>query len=47
MIENNLKKAKLNHKITPIDLLQKFSKGYNLEIEDKNIITEVPKKSKN
>ena len=45
-IENRLKKAKLNHKITPIDLLQKFSKVYNLKIEDKNIITEVPKKVK-
>jgi len=45
-IEKMLKIAKLNHKITPIDLLQKFSKVYNLKIEDKNIITEVPKKVK-
>ncbi|MBW6461788.1 MAG: transposase [DPANN group archaeon] len=45
-IEKMLKTAKLNHKITPIDLLQKFGKVYNLKIEDKNIITEVPKKVK-
>ena len=45
-IEKMLKIAKLNHKITPIDLLQKFGKVYNLKVEDKNIITEVPKKVK-
>ena len=43
-LEQLLKKAKLNHKITPIDLLYKYSKVYHFEIGGCGMITEVPKK---
>ncbi|MCW3133044.1 MAG: hypothetical protein N2V78_01770 [Methanophagales archaeon] len=39
-----MKKAELNHKFTPIDLLFKYSKVYHLEIRGRGMITEVPKK---
>jgi transposase len=38
-----LKKAKLNHKLTPIDLLCKYSKVYHFEMGERGMITEVPK----
>ncbi len=43
-LEQLLKKAKLNHKITPIDLLFKYSKVYHLEMRERGMIAEVPKK---
>jgi transposase len=43
-LEQFLKKAKLNHKFTPIDLLCKYSKVYHLEMRGRGMITEVPKK---
>ncbi|RZN44227.1 MAG: hypothetical protein EFT35_00230 [Methanophagales archaeon ANME-1-THS] len=42
-LEQLLKKAKLNHKITPIDLLYNYSKVYHLEMDGRGMITEVPK----
>lgn len=43
-IENLLKKAGLNRKITPIDLLHKYSRVYHIDLKDGGLITEVPKK---
>ena len=43
-IENMLKSAGLNRKITPIDLLHKFSRVYHIDLKEKDLITEVPKK---
>ncbi len=43
-LEQLLKKAKLNHKFTPIDLLFKYGKVYHLEMSGRGMITEVPKK---
>ena len=43
-MENLLKKAELNHKITPIDLLHKYSRIYHIDFEEGGVITEVPKK---
>jgi Transposase len=43
-LEQLLKKAELNHKLTPIDLLFKYSKVYHLEMRGRGMITEVPKK---
>jgi len=43
-LEQLLKKAKLNHKISPIDLLYKYSKVYHFEMGGRGMITEVPKK---
>jgi transposase len=43
-LEQLLKKAELNHKFTPIDLLFKYSKVYHLEMRGRRMITEVPKK---
>jgi len=43
-LEQLLKKAKLNHKFTSIDLLFKYSKVYHLEMRGRGMITEVPKK---
>lgn len=45
-LEQQLKKAKLNRKLSPIDLLQKYSKVYHIETKKSSIITEVPKKVK-
>ncbi len=43
-LEQLLKKAELNHKFTPIDLLFEYSKVYHLEMRGRDTITEVPKK---
>ena len=39
-----LKKAEINDKFSPNDILLKFSKVKNVEFTERNIITEVPKK---
>ena len=39
-----LKKAEINDKFSPNDILLKFSKVKNVDFIEKNIITEVPKK---
>jgi len=43
-LEQLLKKAKLNYKITPVDLLFKYGKVYYVNLKDHSMITEVPKK---
>ena len=43
-LEQLLKRAELNHKFTPIDLLFKYSKVYHVNLKDHSMITEVPKK---
>ncbi len=43
-IENLLKKAGLNSKITPIDLLHKYGRVYHIDLKEADLITEVPKK---
>ncbi|RZN42145.1 MAG: hypothetical protein EFT35_02035 [Methanophagales archaeon ANME-1-THS] len=43
-LELLLKKAELNHKFTPIDLLYKYSKVYHFEMGGRGMISEVPKK---
>ncbi len=43
-IENLLKKAGLNRKITPIDLLHKYSRVYHIDLKEGGLVTEVPKK---
>lgn len=43
-IENLLKKAGLNNKITPIDLLHKYGRVYHIDLKEGGLITEVPKK---
>jgi Transposase len=43
-LEQLLTKAKLSHKITPIDLLFNYGKVYHLEMDGCGMITEVPKK---
>ena len=43
-LEQLLKKAKLDHKFTPIDLLFNYGKVYHVDLRDRNMITEVPKK---
>ncbi|NQE06220.1 hypothetical protein C5S32_10160 [ANME-1 cluster archaeon GoMg1] len=43
-LEQILKKAELNHKFTPIDLLFKYSKVYHVNLKDHSMISEVPKK---
>ncbi len=43
-IENLLKKAGLNRKMAPIDLLLNYSKVYHVDLEEEGLITEVPKK---
>jgi len=44
IIENLLKKAGLNSKMTPIDLLHKYGGVYHIDLKEENLITEVPKK---
>jgi hypothetical protein len=39
-----LTRAKLSHKITPIDLLFNYGKVYHLEMGGRGMIAEVPKK---
>ena len=43
-IENLLKKADLNRKMTPTDLLHKYSRIYHIDLKEGGLITEVPKK---
>jgi transposase len=43
-LEQILKKGELNRKMTPIDLLFKYGKVYHVDLEDRSMITEVPKK---
>jgi hypothetical protein len=43
-LENMLKKAKINRKMSPMDLMLQYSKVYHIEIGDRTIISEVPKK---
>ena len=43
-IENLLKKARLNRKMTPIDLLLNYSRVYHIDLKEEGLITEVPKK---
>jgi len=43
-LELLLKKAELNYKFTPIDLLYKYSKVYHFEMVGRGMISEVPKK---
>ncbi|MDQ1255238.1 MAG: hypothetical protein QG646_4517 [Euryarchaeota archaeon] len=41
-----LKKADINDKFSPTDILLKFRKVKNIDFSERNIITEVPKKVK-
>ena len=43
-LEAMLKKAELNRKMSPMDLLLQYSKVYHMEIGDHGLISEVPKK---
>ena len=43
-LELALKKAELNSKISPTDLLFEFGKVYHIDIGEQEVITEVPKK---
>ena len=39
-----MKKAGLNRKLTPIDLLFKYGKVYHVDLGEHSMISEVPKK---
>ncbi|HUV80436.1 MAG TPA: hypothetical protein VMW40_06405 [Candidatus Bathyarchaeia archaeon] len=43
-LEQLLKKAELNRKRTPIDLLFKYGKVYHVDLGEHSMISEVPKK---
>ncbi len=43
-LEQILKKGELNRKMTPIDLLFKYGKVYHVDLGDRSMVTEVPKK---
>jgi transposase len=43
-LECLLKKAGLNRKVSPTDLLLQYSKVYNIEFAEESVISEVPKK---
>ena len=43
-LEQLLKKAELNRKLTPIDLLFKYGKVYHVDLGENSMISEVPKK---
>lgn len=43
-LESALKKAELNSKISPTDLLFEFGKVYHIDLGEQEVITEVPKK---
>ena len=43
-LEVMLKKAELNRKMSPGDLLLQYSKVYHVRIGDRTLISEVPKK---
>jgi hypothetical protein len=44
-LRQELEKAKLNHKFTPIDLLYEYGKVYHFEMGGRSMITEIPKKA--
>ena len=46
-LEQLLKEAELNRKLTPVDLLFKYGKVYHVNLKDHSMITEVTKKVKN
>jgi hypothetical protein len=41
-----LKKGELNRTMTPIDLLFKYGKVYHVDLGDRSMVTEVPRKVK-
>lgn len=43
-LEQILKKGELNRKMTPIDLLFKYGKVYHVDLGDRGMITEVPRR---
>ncbi|HHF58608.1 MAG TPA: hypothetical protein ENL44_00190 [Thermoplasmatales archaeon] len=43
-LEQILKKGELNREITPVDLLFKYGKVYHVDLGDRGMVTEVPKK---
>jgi len=43
-LEQILKKGELNRKMTPVDLLFKYGKVYHVDLGDRGMVTEVPKK---
>ena len=43
-LEEMMKKAELNRKMSPGDLLLQYSKVYHVRIGDRTLISEVPKK---
>nr|QNO49098.1 hypothetical protein CPECMPGB_00018 [Methanosarcinales archaeon ANME-2c ERB4]QNO49135.1 hypothetical protein DBBAIPCH_00018 [Methanosarcinales archaeon ANME-2c ERB4] len=43
-LERILKKGELNRTMTPVDLLFKYGKVYHVDLGDRSMITEVPKK---
>ena len=43
-LEQILKKGELNRKMTPVDLLFKYGKVYHVDLGDRGVVTEVPKK---
>ena len=46
-LEQILKKGELNRKMTPVDLLFKYGKVYHVDLGDRGMVTEVPKKVRN
>jgi len=43
-LEQILKKGELNRKMTPVDLLFKYGKVYHVDLGDRGMVTEVPRK---
>ncbi|RZB32634.1 MAG: hypothetical protein AEth_00312 [Candidatus Argoarchaeum ethanivorans] len=43
-LEQILKKSELNRTMTPIDLLFTYGKVYHVDLGDRSMVTEVPKK---
>ena len=46
-LEHILKKGELNRTMTPIDLLFKYCKVYHVDLGDRSMVTEVPRKVRN
>ncbi|MEA1865521.1 MAG: transposase [Euryarchaeota archaeon] len=46
-LEQTLKKGELNRTLTPIDLLFKYGKVYHVDLGDRSMVTEVPRKVRN
>ena len=46
-LEQILKKGELNRKMTPVDLLFKYGKVYHVDLGDRSMVTEVPRKVRN